>query len=87
MDTGFTKPHHVSEASDQEQQTRRLREHTEINENQYPLFNCLAETFLYQKKKKKKTNLLLGILTELPPEGDLCSYNRLIKNRPKLTNG
>ena len=53
MDTGFTKPHHVSEASDQEQQTRRLREHTEINENQYPLFNCLAETFLYQKKKKK----------------------------------
>ena len=54
MDTGFTKPHHVSEASDQEQQTRRLREHTEINENQYPLFNCLAETFLYQKKKKKK---------------------------------
>ena len=55
MDTGFTKPHHVSEASDQEQQTRRPREHTEINENQFPLFNYLAETFLYQKKKKKKT--------------------------------
>ena len=53
MDTGFTKPHHVSEASDQEQQTRRPREHTEINENQFPLFNYLAETFLYQKKKKK----------------------------------
>ena len=55
MDTGFTKPHHVSEASDQEQQTRRLREHTEINKNQFPLFNCLAETFLYQKNP----NLLL----------------------------
>lgn len=67
MDTGFTKPHHVSEASDQEQQTRRPREHTEINENQFPLFNCLAETFLYQKKKP---NLLFGILTELPLEGD-----------------
>ena len=51
MDTGFTKPHYASEAFDGEQQTRWLREHTEINENQFPLFNCLAETFLYQKKK------------------------------------
>lgn len=85
MDTGFTKPHHASEASDGEQQTRWLREHTEINENQFPLFNCLAETFLYEKKKP---DLLLGLSNELPLEGDLCSYNRLIiKNKPKFTNG